>query len=374
MSEAGQMRRLQHSVRWLARELRVCVPISVAMAWFVSAMFREPFRMTLIYSLCIGVLIQALIETGRYSLIYILRKRAHAGDGPQHNWPGWGLMGPWIIVAGSAGYFAGHLLGDQLTGLHRAPDVFQNPRAVFLVLATVFAVSMGCVYFFYARGRMTVMEARTQAAMRSAAENQLKMLESQLEPHMLFNTLANLRVLIGVDPPRAQAMLDQIISFLRATLEASRSDSHPLSSEFVRVNDYLDMMQVRMGSRLHFRLDLPAELASLPIPPLLLQPLVENAIKHGLEPKVAGGRIDVTARCADDLLILSVRDTGAGLSALPGNGTNFGMQQVRERIKNLYGTAASLELMPAGDEEGGVRATVCLPMASLMPSPTTSLK
>jgi LytS/YehU family sensor histidine kinase len=296
--------------------------------------------------------------------VYILRKRAPAGDGPKHNWPGWGLMGPWVIVAGSVGYFAGHLLGDQFTGLHRAPDVFQNPRAVFLVLATVFAVSIGCVYFLYARGRMAVMEARTQAAMRSAAENQLKMLESQLEPHMLFNTLANLRVLIGVDPPRAQAMLDQIISFLRATLEASRSDAHPLSSEFARVKDYLEMMRVRMGTRLHFQLDLPAELATLSVPPLLLQPLVENAIKHGLELKVEGGRIDVTARRADNILTLSVRDTGAGLSAQPGNGTNFGMQQVRERIENLYGGAAALELESVNDDEGGVLATVHLPVIS----------
>jgi signal transduction histidine kinase len=348
------MRRFPQYLRWLLRELRICVPIAFGAAWFISAMFRESFRITLIYSLCIGVLIQALIQAGRYSLMYVLRKRSVGVYDPQYNWPGWGLMGPWIFVAGSVGYFAGHLLGDLFTGLHRAPGVFQNPRAVFMVLAIVFA-----------RGRMAVMEARAQTAMRSAAENQLKMLESQLEPHMLFNTLANLRVLIGVDPLRAQEMLDQIISFLRATLEASRSASHPLSLEFTRINDYLAMMQVRMGSRLHFHLDLPADLAMLSVPPLLLQPLVENAIKHGLEPKVAGGRIDVKARCEDKVLILTVRDTGAGLSILPGNGTNFGMQQVRERIRNLYGNDATLELIPAGDDEGGVLAAVRLPLASL---------
>src|SRR2546428_7082195 len=129
---------------------------------------------------------------------------------------------------------------------------------------------------------MAGMEPNEKAAKHSAAESKLKLLESKLEPHMLFNTLANLGVLIGTDPPRAQAMLDRLIAFLRATLEASRSGSHPLAAEFARIADYLELMQVRMGARLRSRLELPDDLAALPVPPLLLQPLVENAIQHGL--------------------------------------------------------------------------------------------
>jgi LytS/YehU family sensor histidine kinase len=219
---------------------------------------------------------------------------------------------------------------------------------------------------------MAILEAHTQAAMRTAAENQLKMLESQLEPHMLFNTLANLRVLIGLNPPRAQEMLDRMISFLRATLEASRTGSHPLSTEFDRIRDYLDMMQVRMGQRLQFKLDLPADLAALPVPPLLMQPLVENAIKHGLEPKIQGGKIEVAARHEGDALLLSVRDTGVGLGKLASNGTNFGLQQVRERIGTLYGNDAKLELISIDDKEGGTLATIHLPMSKLIVSPTPS--
>jgi LytS/YehU family sensor histidine kinase len=126
-------------------------------------------------------------------------------------------------------------------------------------------------------------------------EARLKLLEAQLEPHMMFNTLANLRVLIATDPPRAQAMLDHLIAYLRATLGGARAALHPLADEFARLADYLEIMAVRMGPRLAFALDLPEALRGVPVPPLLLQPLVENAIRHGLEPQVAGGHIGVRA-------------------------------------------------------------------------------
>jgi len=217
---------------------------------------------------------------------------------------------------------------------------------------------------------MAAMETRTEAALRSAAESQLKLLESQLEPHMLFNTLANLRVLIAQDPSRAQAMLDRLIAFLRATLDASRSGlgSHSLSEEFARIDDYLELMQTRMGNRLSRRLDLPDDLAGLSVPPLLLQPLVENAIKHGLEPTVAGGWVRVSAQREGSTLVLSVRDTGAGiggagLGGLPSGGSRFGIQQVRERLAALYGKTASLELVAASDDEGGTLAIVRLPVS-----------
>ncbi|MBC7575328.1 MAG: histidine kinase, partial [Herminiimonas sp.] len=270
-------------------------------------------------------------------------------------------MAPWILVSASVGYLAGHALGNLLTGVRGNATGLQDSRALVVIMAVVFAVSIACVYFMYARSRMATMEAAAQATMRSAAENQLKMLQSQLEPHMLFNTLANLRVLIGLDPSRAQDMLDHIISFLRATLEASRAGSHPLSAEFARIADYLAMMQVRMGSRLHFEIDLPAALSSLMIPPLLLQPLVENAIKHGLEPKIAGGSIIVRARREGDMLTLSVRDTGDGPGLPTGSGTHFGLQHVRERIATVYGKTATLDMRDAGDAEGGTLVQVRIP-------------
>ena len=188
---------------------------------------------------------------------------------------------------------------------------------------------------------------------------------------MLFNTLANLRVLIGIDPPRAQAMLDQLIAFLRATLSGSRAAQHPLRAEFARLGDYLALMQIRMGDRLQSHFDLPEDLAELPVPPLLLQPLVENCIKHGLEPNVAGGCIRVSAARQGDELVLQVRDTGAGLSdARDSDGTRFGLVQVRERLATLYGDRASLTLRNAGDADGGTLATIRLPFINPVPPPS----
>jgi LytS/YehU family sensor histidine kinase len=178
---------------------------------------------------------------------------------------------------------------------------------------------------------------------------------------MLFNTLANLRVLIALDPVKAQAMLDRLISFLRATLNASRVGTHALSAEFEREGDYLALMQVRMGPRLQFSFDLPQELRDTQVPPLLLQPLVENCIAHGLEPRVEGGRIDVRAARDGNSLVLTVHDSGVGLSSSAATqGTRFGTQQVRERLAALYGTAATFELTPAADR--GTRARITLPL------------
>ena len=184
------------------------------------------------------------------------------------------------------------MTGERRTHNPLGPDL--RPLALILMLSLGFTVS--AVYFLYSRGRLAALQAAAEAAQRSAAEAQLKLLQSQLEPHMLFNTLANLRVLIGADPVRAQTMLDRLIAFLRATLAASRSGSHALADEFARIDDYLALMAVRMGARLAVRIELPAALRELPVPALLLQPLVENAIRHGLEPKVDGGRIEVRAR------------------------------------------------------------------------------
>jgi LytS/YehU family sensor histidine kinase len=163
---------------------------------------------------------------------------------------------------------------------------------------------------------------------------------------MLFNSLANLRVLISTDAPRAQAMLDHMIAYLRATLNASRASSHTLQSEFDRLRDYLELMAVRMGPRLAYQLELPPELAGHAVPTLLLQPVVENAIKHGLEPKVQGGDISVRARRDDRLLVLEVVDTGAGISDAGAIG--FGLAQVRERLETAYDGRGSCELTPNG--------------------------
>jgi hypothetical protein len=360
---------LQRALLWLWHELRVGVPIGLIAATFISVMSDDPFVRTLVYSLCIGLSIQLLIEGGRYGLAgWLLRRGADSASVRQH-WPGWKWMLPWCVGAALVGYFGGSLLADWLTGGQRTHSPFgSNLRALSLILMFSLGFTLAAVWFFYSRGRMLTLQALTVAAERSAAESQLKLLQSQLEPHMLFNTLANLRVLIGTDPARAQAMLDRLIAFLRATLAASRTGSHALADEFEHLGDYLALMAVRMGPRLQVRVDLPDALRALPVPPLLLQPLVENCIRHALEPKVQGGRIDLSAAREADTLVLRVRDTGIGLAQVPpSNGSKFGLRQVRERLATLYGSRASLTLEEAPGDEGGTLATVRLPLPAQSP-------
>jgi len=341
--------------RYLGRALR-SVGYGVAVGICIAIIRPQPISATLVYSTCISLGCWFFIESGRY----LVASRVGPGD-DRPGWPGWRWMTAVVIVGGCLGMLTGTWSGDLLTGEH-TPVLSGNEdlRHLFGDLLFVLLPALVITSFFNARSLIADREAAAQAAQRQAAESRLRLLEAQLEPHMFFNTLANLHVLIGIDPPRAQAMLDQLISFLRATLSGSRATGQPLGAEFARTRDYLALMQIRMQERLQVCFDLPEALADVPVPPLLLQPLVENAIKHGLEPSVTGGRIEVRAARDAGTLTLTVRDTGVGLGKQSTKGTSFGLQQVRERLATLYGDAASLSLAAAGD--GGTLAVIRMPV------------
>lgn len=181
---------------------------------------------------------------------------------------------------------------------------------------------------------------------------------------MLFNTLANLRALITADPARAVVLLDHLNDFLRATLGASRAGTHGVDKEFGLLRDYLEIMAVRMGERLRYSLDIGAGVAGLPLPALLLQPLVENSIRHGLEPKAEGGEVRITASRVGDELVVEVLDTGIGLDparAASGHAPEgYGLAHVRERLRTRYGARASVKLSAHGS--AGTLARVALPV------------
>jgi sensor histidine kinase YesM len=306
----------------------------------------------MVFSQSIGLTIWLSIEASRF-----LFKRE-----PDSNWPaGWRR---YVMLLGGivVGYVVGMSIGTAYSGSSTWTSLQQSPRQTLGYLFLSVAVSVAITYFFYIRGRGDALERLAATAQRDASQAQLQLLSSQLQPHMLFNTLANLRVLIAIDPPRAQQMLDHLVAYMRSTLTASRGTLHPLAAEFARLNDYLALMKIRMGERLHTELTMPEELGGLAVPTLLLQPLVENAIKHGLEPKVEGGRLRVSAAREGADLTLTVRDTGVGLTGVANDGTHFGMSQVRERLATLYGEVAGVTLAPAGDAEGGVIATVRIPL------------
>ncbi|MBS0302435.1 sensor histidine kinase [Ottowia sp.] len=315
----------------------------------------------LVHSAATGMVTWAVMEFGR---LLVPRDRCYRGHGNQgHGWPrGW--RGVVLTLLGlAAGFLIGRPLGFWLLG---RPLEYSQRDAVLSLLVTIAAGVVGSFYFF-TRGRQAALQAHIAAAERDASQARLMLLQSQLEPHMLFNTLANLRALIAVDPAAAQRMLDRLDGYLRATLGASRATVHPLADEFARLADYLELMAVRMGPRLRTTLDLPDALRALPVPTLLLQPLVENAIKHGLEPCIDGGGIDVSAARAGDRLTLVVHDSGVGFepAQAAAAGTHFGLTQVRERLAAAYGARAhcAVESAPGA----GTTVTVTLPLDEARP-------
>ncbi len=360
---ARLLQRPGHWRRFALRGAKTCAA-AVLIALCIWALARHDFGTTLVYSLCISIMCWLFIDLGRDLVARRVAMPSFGASSTGGAWPGWIWMLIIVSVGAILGYAAGNEVANRLTGLS-LPGPFNGDlknTLSLLVLALLPAVVI--TYFFQSREVIAAQKAEVETAQRQAAEQQLKLLESQLEPHMLFNTLANLRVLIGVDAARAQQMLDQLIAFLRASLAGSRTGLHPLAAEFARLHDYLALMQVRMGARLATQLELPPELNDAQLPPLLLQPLVENSIKHGLEPHVAGGRIAVSAAREGDVLVLRVRDSGAGLNEIAATSAGYGLAHVRERLATLYGERASFTLAPAGDAEGGTLATIRLPLAT----------
>ena len=266
-----------------------------------------------------------------------------------------------ILTSIAVGFILGTIIGDWYTGWSTLDLWRYAPQKLAGYVVLCLSMSAAFIVFFYQQNRLQVVQ-------KQATESKLQLLQSQLEPHMLFNTLANLRALIDVDAVRAQAMLDRLIDYLRATLGASRVTSHALALEFARLDDYLALMQIRMGTRLNYTLHLPTHLEGISCPALLLQPVVENAVLHGLEPSQTGGSITVSAAQVVDRLTLTVMDTGLGFvppdEKLPlaekPVGSGFGLAQLRERLITLYAGAANVTI--TANTPSGTIVTITLPM------------
>jgi hypothetical protein len=313
---------------------------------------ERPYGPPVAYSLAIALVTWAVVDLGRNFF----------PSAQETGWPE-GFTGIALVVVGiAAGFFLGNVIGDLLCrtlGLYSGPPLDRRTELRSSVTITVLAGIVGS-YYFYSVGKSSYLERKMGEARRHADEARLKLLETQLEPHMLFNTLANLRALISVDPGRAQQMLDHMIAYLRATLAASRATTHPLQAEFERLRDYLELMAIRMGPRLAYELELPPDLAGVRVPALLLQPLVENSIQHGLEPKIEGGRITVRAAREGAHLVLTVDDTGVGEAHGASHGAGFGLAQIRERLSALHEERADFAFRTAAD---GAHARITLPIA-----------
>ncbi|WP_183553516.1 sensor histidine kinase [Massilia aurea] len=203
--------------------------------------------------------------------------------------------------------------------------------------------------------------AEREAMQRQLMETKMQMMQAQVEPHFLFNTLASVEHLIRVDPPRASAMQRSLIQYLRAVLPQMRDNAvvTGLGREVDMVNAYLDLLKMRMEERLSVNLRVPDGLRSAAFPPMMLQSMVENAIKHGLECKPEGGTLNIVAEVVDSRLRVTVADDGVGFGVMPSDGTGLGLQTIRERLKLLHGEAGWLHI--GANSPTGVIATIEVP-------------
>ena len=315
---------------------------------------------TFFYNLCISFFVGTIAFLIVHGTIFWL----NFGD----NKLSWWLIAGLAIAASLLALGLGLALGGSLLGISfdsLALSVRYNTN-VYLIIMMIMVICT--LALFWIKIRMEQLRAgiaqekmRAEANARRSIQAQLQLLQAQIEPHMLFNTLANVQGLISFDPQRASHMLDQLIVYLRASLQSARAEKTTLAAEFELMQAYLDLMAVRMGPRLSYSLHLPPELARQTIAPMLLQPLVENAIKHGVEPKIEGGSITVSAQVLGKCLRICVTDTGMGLEAPAKHGTQIGLVNICERLSTLYGKEASFLLRP--NQSQGAISTLILPLS-----------
>jgi anti-sigma regulatory factor (Ser/Thr protein kinase) len=345
------------------RDLRLAAFYSALTGVLITLVEGNPqiLASQMVYSTCIGSIAALIVDGARLALWDDPSRR-------KHMWPPFVAL---IVLAAPVAHYCGIVLGSLLLGVE-APSLadYPNPRQISMIL-----FSMLCIAAFslviVSRERLERIKLergeallRAEAVERQALQAQLRLLQAQIEPHMLFNTLANLQGLIAIDPQQASRMLDQLIQYLRATLSVSRMETTTLDQEFAALEAYLGLMAVRMGSRLSYRCSLPEDLRGARLPTMLLQPLVENAIVHGLEPKIDGGMVRIDAAQRGGSLEITVRDTGLGLDGAGAReGGGVGLSTTRERLQVLYGERAGVDLQPSPPQGTVARLTLPLEFA-----------
>lgn len=267
-----------------------------------------------------------------------------------------------LLVALVAGAVLGSLVFAMLTGAGPA-TVFGEETGI-LVRMIFFNLVFGAFLVFFFTSGVRISEAkrlileeriRNLDVKNVTIETELKVLQAQIEPHFLFNTLSNMISLIDTDPHKAKDMMEKFCAFLRGSLHLARNRAVRVSQEMEIIGNYLDIHKLRMGDRLSYRIDVPRSILDCRIPPLLIQPLVENAIKHGLEPKVDGGEVVIKGERDGDIVRITVTDSGIGIRK-NSTDTGIGLENIRKRIQMLCNESGRLILQV--NEPSGVKATV----------------
>lgn len=323
-------------------------------ALLASVGFGDSIGMTWVFSQCVGLSICLWVVTAH-------RLTRDSGRTTQV---------AVLFLAIALGALAGTSLGALAMRHAGKADLLDGG---FLLRVVAISIIFGLIitYFFYSRQQLSASTELISAERikRLASEKQLlqadlKRLQAQIEPHFLFNTLSNIVSLMESDPPRAKQMQLDLIQYLRTSLRQSRDHTTTLDKEIALLSAYLDIYKIRMGQRLSYRIDISPPLGNCLFAPMLLQPLVENAVIHGLEPKIEGGWIHLSAKQSGDWLKIAVSDNGIGMGA--GKPPGVGLTNVRERLECLFEPPGCLSIEPRSPR--GVRVVVEIPLNGMVAS------
>jgi sensor histidine kinase YesM len=270
-----------------------------------------------------------------------------------------------VVGAGAAaGILAGSQIGHFILEHFFSITLKRTELTIFRTVILWLIFGSAISYFFYSKARIKISKEIIQqerinrlSSEKEILEANLKLLQAQVEPHFLFNTLSNVLSLIDRDPTKGKSMLLDLIHYLRTSLSRTLPVATTLDQEMNIIKAYLNIQKVRMGERLRFSIELPDALREHPFPPMLLQPLVENAVKHGLEPSIEGGEITITVMEENGSIRIEVQDTGNGFSSYDTAGV--GITNVRERIRLIYGDKGRLIL--EANVPHGVKAIIEVP-------------
>jgi two-component sensor histidine kinase len=286
-------------------------------------------------------------------MFVMITNRTHAADARRYLWLLVAMTAMWVYWA-SLDWISGDTTGLVLFRINNLPCAFE----AVLVFAAV-------AYRSSARSATNELLQRQIASIAldgDVKRARLRLLRAQIEPHFLFNTLATVRTLLRLDRSAAVEMIDNLMRYLSEALPKLRQDESSLAEELQLVAAYLRIHQIRMGARLSYELSIPERLGTERIPTMLLLTLVENALKHGINPTVEGGLISVSATREHYALVLKVADTGLGLTVTEGHG--MGLANIRRRLSMLYGDEAIFSL--ARNAAHGMVATVKIPMVDAL--------
>jgi sensor histidine kinase YesM len=322
------------SLRSHLRSLFITVVFCTLIALFLTSVRfgDEGFLSNFIVSQCIGISIFLCV----FLVHHVLKPTAPL------------MQFTAIMIAIIVGSIGGSLLGLVIIGEKPARFISEYAYFIHIVLVGLLFGSI-IIYYFFSRERIRFTEALMQeekikrlTSEKRAVETNLKLLQAQIEPHFLFNTLSNILSLLDTDLKKGRSMLMDLIHYLRTSLTKTRAETTTLGQEMEMIKAYLNIFKVRMEGRLRYRIDIPDDIKKLPFPPMLVQPLVENAVKHGIEPKIEGGEVTIQARQNGDMIRVELADTGTGLHEDGDRG--FGLSNVRERLQSLYGDRGQLIL------------------------------